>query len=235
MQHIATEGLARLMDEAPAPAESAHLESCAECRDELAALVAHREALRSLPDHPAPARGWQTLQSRLEAEGLIRPPARVASLRWLRPLTQIAAALALFVAGGLAGAAWTDGRTAPVPAAFRADGPVAGGALVVAPEPALEAAAEALRRHEAAYFDALTRYAELFDGPSQLDPLERLAALEGIVLTTRAALEQSPADPVINGYHLSALSQREALLRQLARPRDHSSGAHLVNADDPWF
>ena len=47
------------------------------------------------------------------------------------------------------------------------------------------------------------------------DPVNRLAALEGIVLTTRAALNEAPADPVINGYHLTALEQRDAILRQI--------------------
>jgi hypothetical protein len=43
-----------------------------------------------------------------------------------------------------------------------------------------------------------------------------MAALESIVLTTRAALNRAPADPVINGYHLTAVAEREAMLRRLA-------------------
>ena len=58
-----------------------------------------------------------------------------------------------------------------------------------------------------------------------MDPLNQLAALEGIVLTTRAALEEAPADPVINGYHLSALGQRDAILRQIDARAD----------EEPWF
>ena len=53
--------------------------------------------------------------------------------------------------------------------------------------------------------------------------MSRLAALEGIVLTTRAALNEAPADPVINGYHLTALEQRDALLRELQEAPVHSS------------
>jgi hypothetical protein len=35
------------------------------------------------------------------------------------------------------------------------------------------------------------------------------------VITTRAALGQAPTDPVINGYHLTALAQRDAMLKQI--------------------
>lgn len=73
-----------------------------------------------------------------------------------------------------------------------------------------------MRDAESAYLEALTRYAELAGGVPGGDPMARLAALEGIVLTTRAALGQAPADPVINGYHMTALAQREATLRQIA-------------------
>jgi hypothetical protein len=55
----------------------------------------------------------------------------------------------------------------------------------------------------------------LTDSGDGIEPHNRLAALEGIVVTTRAALEAAPADPVINNYHLAAMGQREALLRQL--------------------
>ena len=61
-----------------------------------------------------------------------------------------------------------------------------------------------------------------------LDPLNRLAVLEGIVLTTGAALREAPADPVINNYHLTALGQREALIRQIER-------MDRVRSDDEWF
>jgi hypothetical protein len=52
--------------------------------------------------------------------------------------------------------------------------------------------------------------------------VSRLAALEGIVLTTRAALDDAPADPVINGYHLTALEQRDAILRQIQEVPEES-------------
>ena len=43
----------------------------------------------------------------------------------------------------------------------------------------------------------------------------RLATLDEVRATVRQALTESPADPVINGYYLTTLGQREATLRQL--------------------
>ena len=58
-----------------------------------------------------------------------------------------------------------------------------------------------------------------------MPPAVRLATLDGIVVTTAAALERAPADPVINGYYLAARAQRDALLRTVS-----SSPAR-----DPWY
>jgi hypothetical protein len=71
------------------------------------------------------------------------------------------------------------------------------------------------RETEVLYLDALTRMAEM-SGGDYGDPYARLAALEAITSITRAALGQAPADPVINGYHVTALAQRDATLRQIA-------------------
>lgn len=202
MQHLTMEELARLVDEAPADGEAVHLEACDLCRAELEGLRAQTEALGRLPVLAAPRHGWARLEGHLRAEGTIavRPAA------WGGRFLKIAASVAIFVAGGTAGALL---RGAP------ADGSVA-----AAPARTATEAEAAVRRAEAAYLDALTRYAELSGSPAGSDPVNRLAALEGIVLTTRAALEQEPSDPVINGYHLTALSQREAILRTIGRSSD---------------
>jgi hypothetical protein len=122
-----------------------------------------------------------------------------------RSLLRIAASLALFAAGGLGGYL-LRGAAAPT-------GPLA---ATAADPPATETeAAERLQTAEAAYTAALAAYAQTAGSPPAADPVSRLAALEGIVLTTRAALDDAPADPVINGYHLTALEQRDAILRQI--------------------
>jgi hypothetical protein len=79
-----------------------------------------------------------------------------------------------------------------------------------------EEAVRALQLAERAYLRAYARYAELTSSQQSEDPVARVAALESIVLTTRQALDRAPADPLINGYHLTAVAQRDAALRQIA-------------------
>jgi hypothetical protein len=73
-----------------------------------------------------------------------------------------------------------------------------------------------LSEAEALYLDAMQQVSELSSPGDGGDPVARLAALEGITAITRAALDRAPADPVLNGYHITAVAQREAILRQLA-------------------
>lgn len=86
----------------------------------------------------------------------------------------------------------------------------------VPPPATREGAAQYLRAAESMYLEALTRYAEMASQSESGDPVARLAALQSIILTTQAALNETPTDPVINGYHLTALAQRDATLRQVA-------------------
>jgi hypothetical protein len=96
-------------------------------------------------------------------------------------------------------------------------------ALISGREPATpEEAALMFRQTEALYLDALTRMAELAHDKEPGDPFARLAALEGIMTITREALGQAPADPVLNGYHLTAIAQRDATLKQLAATTSNS-------------
>jgi hypothetical protein len=209
MQHLELEELARLVDEEPNAAEAAHLEACAACRAELAALIEQSSALAALPPLTPPAHEWAALEARLAGEGLLRE--RRSRARWRVVALQAAAALALFAGGAAAGARWQGEGEQPTAARG------AGSAVrAVAHQESAAEAEQAVRAAEAAYLAALTRYAELSDAQPSADPATRLAALEGIVLTTRAALEQAPADPVINGYHLAALGQQQAILQELA-------------------
>lgn len=85
-------------------------------------------------------------------------------------------------------------------------------------------AARFVREAEGAYLAAMTRLAELTEAGSS-NPAVRLATLDGIVVTTGTALQRAPADPVINGYHLAARAQRDALLRTVSSSREQ----------DPWY
>jgi hypothetical protein len=113
MWHLNPEDLARLVDEAPEPAEAAHLRECLVCRRELSEMRDQTQALASLAgDGPAPG-AWDDLEGRLRAEGLIRGVA-VTPLRprWIRTHgLRAAASLALFLLGGTAGAALWNART----------------------------------------------------------------------------------------------------------------------------
>lgn len=273
MSHLSLEDLARLLDEPPSPGEAAHLEACAECRNELEAMRAELRELRRLGPLAPPAGAWDALVARLVREGALAPRSG-----WGRPLLRLAAALAIFALGGVAGAL-VRGAPAAGPVAAPVTGvaatnrppatsaaPAAGAPTApdlgvlqppAAPQPAEpihvaladpeeedepaepeatlgtpdaplrtpEDAARAVRSAERAYLAALRRYAELASPTApERDAVARLAALESIVLTTRAALNEAPADPIINGYHLAALAQRDAAIRQVA-----SRGS------EPWF
>lgn len=215
MQHLNGEDLARLVDEAAVGEEATHLDSCAECSAELEALREQVLTLAALPDVEPPARLEGAIRAALEDEGL-----RLVRTNRRRSAVRIAASVALFAAGGLAG--FLGRGVAPTPPPTPA---------AMAPPPAdVTEAVTRLQTAEAAYATALGDYARLTGGLPSSDPVNRLAALEGIVLTTRAALNEAPADPVINGYHLTALEQRDAILRQIGW-EDESSEA----SNQEWY
>jgi hypothetical protein len=221
MSHLSIETLARLVEESADSHEAAHLEACADCRGELEGMKADAAALAALPAIEPPATQWPLIEQRLVAEGLLlRHTSRGwRQTRWL-PLLQLAAALAIFVLGHYT--APLLGRRSTETANSLATRSLANGlsnASTTANSTEDSAAvAQRVRDTERAYLEALTRYTELAGRTDATDPIARLAALESIVLTTRAALGQSPADPVINGYHLTALAQRDATIKRLAAP-----------------
>jgi len=124
------------------------------------------------------------------------------------------------------GAMTDGGMTVPMPPAPGSGARLAssGGAVAPAPaDPTVRRAERELAEAEGAYVAALQRYAAIADPASGVDPVTRMAALERMIATTREALERTPGDPVINGYHLAAVRERDALRRQLAA------------ADKDWF
>ena len=235
MSHLNLETLARLIDESPDPTEAGHLDICAVCREELEALRADAAALHALPDPEPPIAAWIALDERLKREGLMRRST------WVATTLRMAAVLAIFVLGSVVGAllmrqqggpvattAGTSGTATQVfqrpvhvdtqPASVAMTSQPLNAPVAPAVRPAVNAdeAAVLLRDAERSYLAALTRYSEFTNRTDSGDPVARLAALESIVATTRAALGQAPADPVINGYHLTAVAQRDATLRQMA-------------------
>jgi hypothetical protein len=106
--------------------------------------------------------------------------------------------------------------------ALAGEDPAAGLELIpvssgVPPAANLTEAAEAVRLAERYYWDALLQYRQLLDSqgdPTYLgDPATRFAAIETVVAAAGAAVQKSPADPYLNGVLVSALAERQALLR----------------------
>ncbi len=218
MLHLTLEALARLVDEAPDVHEEAHLADCSVCREELVALRGQTEALSTLPKLMPPPDAWPALSDRLRAEGLVRAERR----RMPGPgMIRAAAAIALFLLGGAAGFVArgpVEGGAQPLAGALETEPGVRGGTGAVPGESAVELSQE-VERTEELFASALDRFMQA-SGTRAPDPAARLAALDNIVLTTAEALNESPADPVINSYHLTAVAQRKALLRQLSTSTD---------------
>jgi len=216
MQHLMIETIARLIDEAPTAEQAGHLEECDKCSATLEAMRADHAALRNLPMIEPPPAGWQQLEERLREEGLIRR--RTAPPIWRSTAFRVAATIAIFVFGAFSGIALMNMQPGGSRNGGR-NGATSEGAspsLIFATEPSTpEEAIQLYRQAEALYLEALTRVAQLDDQQAGADPVARLAALEGIASITRSALDQAPADPVLNGYHLTALAQREATIRQI--------------------
>ena len=217
MSHLTLEALARLLDEAPGTEERGHLAGCDVCREELAALRGQTDALASLPKLvPAPD-GWAELRDRLEGERLIAGAAR---RRFSGPI-RAAAAVVLFAGGGLLGygvrgdAEEASGATADRTVAAETG---AGTALEPAGPPG-QGGLQRVEEAQEAFLSALDQYMAA-TGTSPSDPATRLATLDNIVLTTAEALNEAPADPVINSFHLTALAQRNAMLRQISASSD---------------
>lgn len=241
MSHLSLETLARLVDEAPDTGEKSHLDACAACREDLAALRADLAALQALPAIEPPRTQWETVELRLAAEGLLRRPRSRPSLQ--STLLRVAAAVAVFALGGAAGVAWADqsptedvafapgqgvrlpgGDVQPIPGrmpagptrtADRAGNVLASTVLSGRMPETRDETADLVAEAEALYLGTLARLSSMGQADDG-DPFARLAALEGITAITRAALERSPTDPVLNGYHITALAQREATMRQIA-------------------
>lgn len=201
---------------------------------ELDDLVA-RERERGAP----PLTDWNTLAVQLRAEGLIRTPAggsRFAARHWMQ-----AAAAVMLVAFGAATGRYTStsstGSSADSHVAAVSSGtdqgsnatPVSesqstGSATNVSattgefhsPEEAwatLNRAGEEYQR-ASAYLSASNTQVPMPTNPGTYRT--RLAALDNVMSDMRAALNESPHDPVINQYYLATVGAREATLRQLS-------------------
>jgi hypothetical protein len=229
MLHLHTERLAELGDDTPSVDEAAHLAACPQCgheRDAYRALLAMAAAERE--PFGLPLTRWDAIAAELavvEAPSVPQiAPARGRSARAL----SIAAGLLLIAGGAMLGRASTGARMLPAVAddqTASASEPIPN-AVASAQRPidsttfaSAEEARAAQRRSEALYQQAAAFLARVdttgIGSGSPVAYQSRLAALDRVISTTREAMREAPHDPVINGYYLTTLGQREATLRQL--------------------
>ncbi|MEO8560812.1 MAG: hypothetical protein ABI601_01975 [bacterium] len=235
MSHLHTDRLAALGDDEPTSAESVHLSACAECARERAAyrtLVAMAHAERD--SIGLPLTRWDSITTALADESptqerhalpFIRPTVSRARIGLPIRLPMQAAAAVLLVAGGVvAGRMSAAVPTVPSPSrtAQTPSIPVSNASLSSdsGAFSSVDEARDAQLRAEAIYQQAASYLAQHDSSSGGRDgsPVvvqSRLAALDQVISTTREAMRQAPHDPVINGYYLTTLGQREATLRQL--------------------
>lgn len=227
MEHLTHETLARLVSEAPDARERRHLNECQDCRSELEAMEGQTRALARLPDLRPPLGDWTILEARLASEGLVRPDRSFLRMASTPAWMKVAATILLFLGGtGLGMGLASRGAVPGVASGSRAL-PATSYTLTSTAASSLPEAEAAVRLAERQYMDALVQYRQLMDsegGAQGTTPESRLAALEYLVAAGQAALEQAPADPIINGFLASALAERqatrEATLRQVGSADD---------------
>jgi hypothetical protein len=248
MLHLSPERLAALADDEPTAAEAQHLVACGSCGGERSA---HRSLL-VLAGHEhdwasEPLTEWTTLSERLrdegllKDEGLLRPERPVLAARRLsRGWMRSAAAVLIVAAGGVAAGRISAG--APVlPPSLASDQPTEtvgrgnadGASLVADGSPEYASTTEALASFLAAQREMQNAASFLAERQQDAAPeltsrtyQARLAATEGMVAVSRAALYDAPTDPYINQYYLASLGARDAAIRQIRR--GVPPGAELV-------
>jgi hypothetical protein len=223
MQHLHTERLAALGDDLPTAEETAHLAVCDACAHEVSAyqrLVAIAHAERE--PFGLPLTRWESIATEL-AHDAVRHDRSVAVRRSNPWMLQVAAGLLLVAGGAMAGRMSAGSDPLPTAAATAVSSTDNRATSQLDADSAVfktaEEARAAQQRSEMTYQQA-TAYLARIDttgggNPSPVAYRSRLAALDRVLSTTRDALREAPHDPVINGYYLTTLGQREATLRQL--------------------
>jgi hypothetical protein len=233
MSHLSTERLAALVDEPATAEELAHLASCAPCAGERAAYdrLAELSAAESARIG-APISRWEALRPALAAHGLI--DAAVPDAGAAMPMSPVrayspnrrrlqAAAAVLLVAGGVVGGRYSAGAALlpmlPTGVVAHVGQDSAGAADSTPRFASIEEARAAQERAQVVYQTATAFLAERDTGAGAAESAAsmraRLAALDRAREVMGEALNEAPYDPVINGYYLTTLGQREATLRQI--------------------
>lgn len=221
VSHLSIERLAALSDESPTATELAHLATCAECARERTVYqnlleLASAESARL----GAPLTSWERLVPALVADGVIDTgralPTQTHVRRSRGPWLQAAAAVVLLGGGMMAGRVTAGAAALPLPSSTNR---VVAIADSVPRFTSIEEARAAQAQSQLTFQTATAFLAQqdttngISDTPATIRT--RLATLDRVREVVGKALNDAPYDPVINGYYLTTVGQREATLRQL--------------------
>jgi hypothetical protein len=221
MSHLSPERLAALVDETPTAAELAHLAGCAECARERAAYRNLVElAVNNSASIASPLTSWESLRPALRRDGIIDDGNRapVVTRRTGRPWLQAAAAV-LLVAGGTIGGRLSAGASLlPLATTAKATQSISPTNDSLPRYRSVDDARAAQSQAQVAYQNATAFIAQqdtTVPAESPAAMRTRLAALDRTRRVLGEALNEAPSDPVINGYYLTTIGQREATIRQM--------------------
>jgi hypothetical protein len=223
MSHLVIERLADLADGEPTANEREHLAECVMCSTELEAYqrvlgLAADERRRIAP----PLTDWGTLGARARAEGLVTAPIQAMprqGSRIIGMMSRIAAAAVLVLGGTVVGrlSAGLPAAEALAVTGFRpasTDSVPSAGDEFASPSAALTALESAQHAYERAALYLASHDTSTFEGSPDVYR-SQLAALDVMAEASLQALQEAPADPVMNLAYRSALGWRERTLSKL--------------------
>lgn len=226
MQHLPIERLAELADGVPNAAEQQHLDECAMCSAELVAYgrvvsMAADERRRIAP----PVSNWGSLSAELRQQGVITTKAEANARKLFvakvsRMMWRAAAGLVILTSGILTGrlSAGMPLRTA---LALESVGAVEGTQVAMSADEfsstasAMQTLQKAQQDYERAMLFLATHDTSTTDAATEAYRTT-LAALDEMAETSLRAMNEAPADPIINQVYFTTLGARNMTLGKLA-------------------
>lgn len=231
-EHLSSERISGLIEPGVAdPDAEEHLAACARCRREQERMRRMRMALSALDTVAAPAGGWDRIEAALEersgvptgAPGGRGPGRKAALLGRIAASTpaRAAAAVLLFGVGVGLGVHLSTGPSSPAGAGSaasveRAAGPGETGSGFAAPAGEMSDLRAGARSGagDASGAGGLTELTA--SGPDPAEALQypqqtaaHLARLDALIHASREALQEDPADPMVNDLLFQVMEERE--------------------------
>lgn len=226
MQHLPIERLAELADGEPTSAEKDHLAECAMCSAERAAYrrvvaMAADERRRIAP----PLTDWGSLSNELRQQGIITTRAEASERKALTErITRIAGRVAagfLILTTGLVSGRLSAGMPLRTALALpQTDSASASQLALNAGDFASTASAMQVLQRAQQDYERAALYLSNHDTSTSEGASEAyrttLAALDEMAGTSLRALNEAPADPIINQVYFTTLGARNMTLGKLA-------------------